>query len=162
MNIVKGNLIDMAEADEFDIIVHGCNCFCTMGSGIAREIRERYPVSYMADLSTEEGNYDKLGNYTLAPSSLNPGESKFIIVNAYTQYDFNRRGDSQDVFEYDSFKLILQKLAYKYPNYRYGFPMIGMGLAGGNKTRIMGMLSEFSEKIAEKGGSFTLVEFEKK
>jgi hypothetical protein len=40
--------------------------------------------------------------------------------------------------------------------------MIGMGLAGGNKVKIMGMLAEFSLKIAETGGSFTLVEFEQK
>ena len=35
----KGNLLDLAEAGEFDIVVQGCNCFNTMGGGIAREIR---------------------------------------------------------------------------------------------------------------------------
>ena len=159
MKIVKGNLIDLAEAGDFDIIVQGCNCHCTMGSGIAREIRERYPQAYSADLATEQGDYNKLGNYTMAPSSFNSGESKFVIVNAYTQYNFNKNWETRDVFEYDSFKLILQKLAYLYPTARFGFPMIGMGLAGGNKTRIMGMLAEFSLTISESGGSFTLVEF---
>jgi len=159
MKIVKGNLIDLAEQGDFDIIVQGCNCHCTMGSGIAREIRERYPQAYSADLATEQGDYNKLGNYTMAPSSFNSGESKFVIVNAYTQYNFNKNWETRDVFEYDSFKLILQKLAYLYPTARFGFPMIGMGLAGGNKTRIMGMLAEFSLTISESGGSFTLVEF---
>ena len=168
MKIVKGNLIDMAEAGEFDIIVQGCNCHCTMGSGIAREIRERYPQTYMADLSTKQGDYNKLGNYTMAssstkpPSSFNSDESTFVIINAYTQYNFNKNWETKDVFEYDSFKLILQKLAHEYPISRFGFPMIGMGLAGGNKVKIMGMLAEFSLKIAETGGSFTLVEFEQK
>lgn len=27
----KGNLIDLAEAGEFDVVVQGCNCFNTMG-----------------------------------------------------------------------------------------------------------------------------------
>ena len=45
----KGNLIDMAEAGEFDVIVHGCNCQNTMGSGIAKEMRARYPGVYQAD-----------------------------------------------------------------------------------------------------------------
>ena len=172
MKIVKGNLLDLAEAGEFDIIVQGCNCHCTMGSGIAREIRERYPQTYMADLSTKQGDYNKLGNYTMAlssnilPSSFNFDESTFVIINAYTQYNFNGSGVNgqvfNDVFEYDSFKLILQKLAHEYPISRFGFPMIGMGLAGGNKVKIMGMLAEFSLKIAETGGSFTLVEFEQK
>ena len=39
----KGNLLDLAEAGLFDVVVQGCNCFNTMGGGIAREIRERYP-----------------------------------------------------------------------------------------------------------------------
>lgn len=29
---IKGNLIDLAEEGEFDIIIHGCNCQNTMGS----------------------------------------------------------------------------------------------------------------------------------
>jgi hypothetical protein len=28
----KGNLLDLAEAGEFDIIVQGCNCFNAMGA----------------------------------------------------------------------------------------------------------------------------------
>jgi O-acetyl-ADP-ribose deacetylase (regulator of RNase III) len=163
MNIVKGNLIDLAENGDFDIIVHGANCHCTMGSGIAREIRARYPSAYAIDASTEQGDYNKLGNYTMVPAGLDRAESKFVIVNAYTQYNFNGSGVNgqvfNDVFEYDSFKLILQKLAYLYPTARFGFPAIGMGLAGGNKTRIMGMLAEFSLTVTESGGSFTLVEF---
>lgn len=27
----KGNVLDMAEAGQFDIVVQGCNCFNTMG-----------------------------------------------------------------------------------------------------------------------------------
>lgn len=28
---VKGNLLNLAEAGQFDIVVQGCNCFNTMG-----------------------------------------------------------------------------------------------------------------------------------
>ena len=35
MKVVKGNIFDLAEQGEFDVVVHGCNCFCTMGKGIA-------------------------------------------------------------------------------------------------------------------------------
>ena len=161
MNIVKGNLIDLAERGDFDVIVQGCNCHCTMGSGIAREIRARYPIAYEIDCDTAAGDYKKLGNYTVADVAAYGSE--FLIVNAYTQYNFNGSGVNgqvfNDVFEYDAFRLILQKLAHEYPTARFGFPMIGMGLAGGNKTRIMGMLAEFSLTITESGGSFTLVEF---
>lgn len=148
---VKGNLIDMAEAGEFDIIVQGCNCFCTMGSGIAKEIRARYPEAYDADYATEMGDMMKLGSWT----SVKP--RNFIIVNAYTQYGTSKNGE--DVFEYGSFEVILKKLAYAYPKLHFGFPYIGMGLAGGSKTRIIAMLDDFAQEISAKGGTATLVEF---
>ena len=81
----KGNLIDMAEAGLFDIIVHGCNCQNVMGSGIAKEIRERYPRAYEVDSSmvTYQKPILKLGNFSVVAD--NPIDPKFEIVNAYTQ-----------------------------------------------------------------------------
>lgn len=166
LNHTKGNLLDLAEKGKFDIIVHGCNCFNTMGSGIAKEIRERYPDAYEADTnySAQVGknwNYMKLGNYSATDVFSNAG--KFKIINAYTQYNFNGSSINgevfNDVFEYDSFKLILQKLLHFYGNYDFGFPWIGMGLAGGDKDRIIAMLEDFAEQVSAKGGSVTLVEF---
>ena len=31
MKTIEGNLISLAKAGQFDVIVQGCNCFCTMG-----------------------------------------------------------------------------------------------------------------------------------
>ena len=64
-----------------------------------------------------------------------------------------------DHFEYDSFKLILRKLAAVYPGKRFGFPYIGMGLAGGDKDRIIAMLEDFAETVSAQGGAVALVEF---
>jgi O-acetyl-ADP-ribose deacetylase (regulator of RNase III) len=150
MRIIKGNLIDLAEAGEFDVIVHGCNCFNTMGSGIAREIRERYPEAYEADAATEKGDKNKLGTYT----SYNTG--KFTIVNAYTQYTFWLPTDQ---FEYDAFQLLLNNLAIDFPDSRFGFPLIGCGLAGGNKQKIIDMIDGFGIVLLFQGGEVTIVEF---
>jgi O-acetyl-ADP-ribose deacetylase (regulator of RNase III) len=146
----EGNLIDMAEAGDFNIIVQGCNCFNTMGGGIAREIAERYPEAQEADNRTPKGAYNKLGNYTVMLGK------QFNIINAYTQYNMSR-GD--DVFEYTAFEMILQKLAHQYPTSDFGFPYIGMGLAGGDPNWIIPMLEAFAEQIEQTGGSVTLVEF---
>lgn len=146
----KGNLLDMAENGDFDIIVQGCNCFNTMGGGIAREIRERYPMAATVDDETLKGDYNKLGNYTTAFTG------KFLIVNAYTQFNMSQ-GD--DVFEYGAFQLILEKLAFAFPGKRMGLPYIGMGLAGGESDTIIPMIEWFAERIALEGGSATLVEF---
>jgi len=146
----KGNLLDLAEAGEFDIVVQGCNCFNTMGGGIAREIRERYPLCAEIDSLTQAGEYMKLGNWT------EYDQGTFLIINAYTQYDMSK---GTDVFEYVAFELILQKLAHMYGTKRFGFPYIGMGLAGGDKITIMAMLETFAREVTNQGGSVTLVEF---
>ena len=150
MKFVTGNLIDLAEAGEFDLIVQGCNCFNTLGGGLAREVRERYPDAAKVDAATTKGDYDKLGNYTIMHSP------KFDIVNAYTQYHMSR-GD--DVFEYAAFALILQKLAHRYPGRRFGFPLIGCGLAGGDESVIMEMLQRFADDVKLNNGTVTIVKF---
>lgn len=156
----KGNLLDLAEKGKFDIIVQGCNCQNTMGSGIAKEIRERYQGAYDADtLATEQWKNPvaKLGNFSTYATS---GKGNpFIIVNAYTQLDYNKKDEEFiDRFEYESFYLILKKLEVLGP-VKFGFPYIGMGLAGGDKDRIIAMLENFAEKVTANGGSVTLVEF---
>ena len=35
-----GDLIEAAKSGEINVFGHGCNCFCTMGSGIAPLIKE--------------------------------------------------------------------------------------------------------------------------
>jgi len=148
----KGNLLDLAEAGLFDIVVQGCNCFNTMGSGIAREIRERYPNVAYVDMQTNKGDYMKLGTWTWGLA----GPNEFILINAYTQYNMST---GEDVFEYTAFELILQKLLWTHGTKQIGFPYIGMGLAGGNKEVIMEMIEEFANNVTALGGSVTLVEF---
>ena len=152
----KGNLLDLAEAGQFDIIVQGCNCFNTMGGGIAREIRERYPHVAAVDSKTVRSDYNKLGNWTSENVILKNGTVTFDIINAYTQYNMSQ---GTDVFEYTAFQLILEKLTFVYPGKRFGLPYIGMGLAGGNKDIIIPMISDFAERVALEGGTVTLVEF---
>lgn len=156
LNHVKGDLLDLAEAGEFDVIIQGCNCFNTMGSGIARSIKERFPQAYAADQLTESGDYNKLGTITCAEAINNKGTA-FIIVNAYTQYGTSKNGE--DVFEYEAFQKILDAFAVDGTNLRVGLPYIGMGLAGGDRVRIMAMIEDFAKKISAKNGQVTLVEF---
>src|SRR5690606_36634049 len=86
LNYVNGNLIDMAFEGKFDYIIHGCNCFCTMESGIAKEIKERIPDAWQEDQWTEKGDRSKLGTYTM----VNVPTHGFYVINAYTQYNYGR------------------------------------------------------------------------
>ena len=76
----RGNILDMAEAGEFDIVVQGCNCFNTMGGGIAAQIAVKFPDARLADDETIKGDPGKLGSYTIGM------DGKLVILNCYTQY----------------------------------------------------------------------------
>lgn len=67
-------------------IIHQANCFNTMGSGIARQIREKYPEAYDADCATVSGDYKKLGTF----SWIKTNDGKFHIYNCYSQYRYGR------------------------------------------------------------------------
>jgi O-acetyl-ADP-ribose deacetylase (regulator of RNase III) len=152
-------LIKLAEEGHFDVIVHGCNCFNNMGAGIARTIAEKFPQAYEADKRTIRGDKSKLGTFSsaLCTTKTNP-VSLFTIINAYTQYS---PAYGKDVFEYDAFKTILKTLSEleEMFNTRIGFPLIGCGLAGGNKKKILTMIEEFETMVAPSGNTVTVVEF---
>jgi O-acetyl-ADP-ribose deacetylase (regulator of RNase III) len=153
MNKVKGDLIQLGKDNEFDIIMHGCNCFCAMGGGLAPQIAKNFPDAELADNETIRGDAGKLGTYTIGM------HGRLVILNAYTQYSTSRTGE--DVFEYIAFQRVLDKIAQRFGAWRIGLPLIGMGLAGGDATRIMPMIERFADRVAEKGGSVTLVEWER-
>lgn len=142
-----GDVFKLAEAGEFDVVVHGCNAQGVMGSGIAKTVRYDYPHAYQAYLK----------------GKMLPGEwtywagPKFTIINAITQNHYLPRG--VDHFEYDAFASILESFADWSPRLRWGFPYIGMGLAGGDSERIIEILNRFAKVVHGYGGSATLVRF---
>jgi O-acetyl-ADP-ribose deacetylase (regulator of RNase III) len=154
MNIIKGDLIKMGKDNEFDIIMHGCNCYNTMGAGIAAQIAQQFPDAQLADAETVRGDAGKLGTYTIGMSG------RLVILNCYTQFGMSTTG--QDVFEYTAFERVLDKIQYRFGKWRIGLPLIGMGLAGGDADRIIPMIETFAQRVERQGGSVTLVEWEKK
>lgn len=130
MKSVTGDLIALARAGEFDAIVHGCNCMCTMGAGIARGIREAFPAAYRADLATVRGDRAKLGACSYAMCEVDGGVCD--IVNAYTQFDFRGAGVRVD---YDAVRSCFAWVRENCAG-RIGIPKIGAGLARGDWNRI--------------------------
>jgi O-acetyl-ADP-ribose deacetylase (regulator of RNase III) len=131
MKTIEGDLIRLALEGHFDVIVHGCNCFCSMGGGIARNIKAVFPAAFEADCRTTPGDRDKLGTCTVADC---PTESGHVtVVNAYTQHDYAGPGVLVD---YQALTQCLQWVAKTYPDQRIGLPKIGAGLAGGDWPQI--------------------------
>jgi len=135
---MKGNLIDLAEQGQFNVIVHGCNCFHTMGAGIAKEIATRYPPAYVADcILTKNGDETKLGKYTWQEVHAYTGRS-FIVVNAYTQYKYGRGGPHVD---YDAIKSAFNMIAKQFGGSTIGYPKIGAGFGGGDWNKIQTIIN---------------------
>jgi len=128
MKEIEGDLIQMALNGDFDIIAHGCNCFCTMNSGIAKTIKETFESAYFADQKTKRGNYNKLGNITLGNYELT--NNKFLtILNCYTQYNY---GTDEVHLNYIALAMCLNKINFFYKGKKIGLPVIGCGLGGGD------------------------------
>ena len=137
MKEITGDLIQLFRAGQFDVIVHGCNCFCTMGAGIAKTIKEQFPEAYEADLTTVAGDKSKLGAYTKAKITMSGKDC--YIVNAYTQYDWRGKGVKAD---YDAIRSVFSRIRDEFPTARIGYPLIGAGLARGDWGRISTIIDE--------------------
>lgn len=137
MNIIQGDLIKLALAGRFDVIVHGCNCFCTMGAGIAKAIKSEFPEAYEADCQTENGTKDKLGNYSHA--TVVKHDNEITVINAYTQHDYSGPGMKAD---YEAIRSVFRKIKSDYSGKRIGYPKIGAGLAGGDWEIISTIIDE--------------------
>lgn len=123
MKYVKGNLLEEFANGNIDVMVHGCNCFHTMGAGIAKQIKQAYPAAYAADLNTPKGAPKKLGHYSAAKI----GHNKYII-NAYTQYRYGQGNEAN----MKAIAKVMASVRIDFGMLRVGIPKIGAGLAGGD------------------------------
>lgn len=130
---VKGNLLE----SNCDYICHQVNCQGVMDSGIARQIREKWPEVYDAykgwyeacSADSPDGHAYRymMGNYLIVPISMDKN-----IINMASQ---NRCGyDGLRYTSYDAFELCLQHIKDSIPKKcSIGFPKgIGCGLGGGD------------------------------
>lgn len=149
MKTVQGDLLAFALDGTFDVILHGCNCQCQMGKGIALTIKKQFPEAYAADCETPKGDAAKLG--TISVASVERGAGRFDIVNAYTQFHWRGEGVLAD---YDAIRNVMKTIKARYTGRRIGYPKIGAGLAGGDWRVIAAIIDE---ELA--GEDYTLVEF---
>lgn len=143
MKVIHGDLLALAKQGQFDVIIHGCNCDCMMGAGIAKQIREVFPGAYTADKDTRHLGDAKLG--TVSYVAVNG----VVVANAYTQL---RPGSG--TLSYKAIRSCFQRIREDYNGYRFGYPRIGAGIAGGDWDTIAAIINE---ELA--GEDHTLVEY---
>ena len=141
---IKGDLLKT----HCEVIAHGCNCKCTMKSGVARVITNKFSRVRAADNTFMGGyvNRDKLGEVDF----VNVDSKKIkVVANCYTQFDYNSRTKPLD---YDALGVCLEKLKeFVVENdYTLALPKIGCGLAGGNWPKVEKMINDVFEEIEVK------------
>lgn len=150
MKECTGDLLILALQGEFDVIVHGCNCFCNMGAGIAKSIKKQFPEAYAADQTTLPADHAKLGSYSQA--RIQRGDRQFVILNAYTQFDWRGQGVKAD---YAAIRKAFAAIRKEFDGLRIAYPLIGAGLAGGDWATIAAIIDEELD-----GMDHTLVRFD--
>lgn len=122
---VDANLLDYS----LDGFVHQANCFCTMGSGIAKSIRAKYPEMYELDCETGKGDINKFGNFSVV--QCHDGKWGY---NLYSQFRYG--SDGKKYTSYDAFDRGIKLIAIHAEEVgikTLGFPCrIGCVLGGGS------------------------------
>lgn len=138
---IDGDLIELFKEGEFDVIVHGCNCFATMGAGIALTMGNEFPEAKAADKRLKIPNGKKrLGKLSYAEIDGIPNDKdKAFVFNLYTQ--FNPGPDFKMKALKDSLGNMIKQLEFQYEEFdpsdiKIGFPLIGCGIAGGDWNEV--------------------------
>ena len=126
-------------------VLHGCNAQGVMGSGVARIVRDMYPIAYEQYKKCYNDHGLILGE--VIPVIVSP---TLVILNGITQHLFGRDGGPyvnypalKQVFEYSA--IIAQT------NLVVGeglhMPLVGGGLGGGDPDLIIEMMQDAFSKV---------------
>ena len=137
---IEGDLIEMAKLGRFDVITHGCNCFCTMGAGIAPQMAKAFSCDVFSMekdhdfksnsyIKVRVGDVNKLGNIQirtfyqdkdngkLTTHKWHEGEKGVIFYeNDYTDY----YKFSKEVYRKSLADLHILTVINAYTQYHYG------------------------------------------
>ena len=134
VHYVTGNLLE----SDCQYICHQVNCQRKMGSGIAKQIKEKWYAAY--DVYMTVTNPDQLGHIHFAFFRGNIPIQCVVHMFAQENYGY----DGRRYTSYDAFWSCLGEIKQKVPKGRkVGFPdHIGCGLGGANWEVIRTMIEE--------------------
>lgn len=123
------------------VIVHGCNAQGIMGSGVAKQLRAKYPeIFFDYVLGLKEYALQKLS--PLGTLSVVPVSKTLKIVNAITQEFYGRDG-----VQYVSYVALETAFANIATRFDFTTPihipyLIGAGLGGGDEKTILELIDK--------------------
>ena len=130
---VIGDLLE----SPYRLILHGCNAQGVMGSGIAKQIRKKYPQAFEEYYAAYEKDMLWLGDVIFADC-----EDK-IIANGITQQYYGRGGKC--FVSYEAINNVMEDTydyALKHGLEYVAMPLIGAGLGGGSWKKISSIIED--------------------
>lgn len=138
----KGNLLEKFRNQEFNGLAHGCNCFHTMGAGIADQIAKQFPAALDIDRQTSYAEMNKRGSGSFVWI-----DDCGYIFNLYTQF-YPGKVDTQSLHKAieNCFKdlniFAMEHFGGKENDFVLGIPKIGCGIAGGDWTKVEKIIND--------------------
>ncbi len=125
IKIIEGNILDAKE----DVRCHQVNCQGVMGSGLALQIKNKYPevYQYYIKICKEKPPQQLLGSIQYIEC-----HDGYIMANLFGQLKYGR--DKQHT-DYDALRKCLQTLHDRVERYKESLAIpygIGCGFGGGN------------------------------
>lgn len=135
INEVDANLLEYP----LDGFIQSCNCFHTMGGGIAAVVKAKYPELYKADLlHGRKGDISRLGKFSWVKCHDNK-----IGYNMYGQYNFGTWARQTNYEAFYTGLLAIKEHAISNNVKRLGLPKnMGCVLGGGSWLIVYAMISD--------------------
>lgn len=149
---INGDILTANNLPEFVAICHQVNCQGVMGAGLAKQIRDKYPMvyttyrKYCLDKNINPPQLSKsplLGKIqVLYPEkgTLNPEYYHFCIINCFGQNGYGYESVQTD---YAAVKECFRKINEVFSGKRVAIPFkFGCGLAGGDWNIVLSLIEK--------------------
>lgn len=142
IQFISGDIVSDFKSEKINVLVHGCNCFHTMGAGLAKQVAKEFPAAYVSDVLTEYGDKEKLGSFSFHYVNL---EKPLIVFNAYTQFSYGKKGTHASLAAIESCLADIHAFlnnAFPSKELIIGIPKIGCGLGGQLWENVLPIIEE--------------------
>lgn len=133
---VKGDILTTPTRNEETIICHQVNCMGVMGAGLAKQVRDKWPIVFSE--YKKVCGADKLGDFQMVQVA-----PQLYVANLFGQLNFGR--DERQT-NYAALTAALFGAMKEHPGATFRVPYgLGCGLAGGNWETVLNIIKEISD-----------------